>query len=167
MHAGIEEVGACQLMAVVARHGQTAMHSAWVDSWRCQMLPLSSYHHSQISTSSHSVQIHDRPPPPPLPSPPPCALTTTLTACSMWSLWMFTIPSLRARDCLQVEKDALNLLFLAVPLLNVALPFVWKNFGFIYSADCVLMVAVYASKGLLPGMSPGAAEEGSSSSRSE
>lgn len=38
---------------------------------------------------------------------------------------MFTIPSLRARECTDKEKDALNLLFLAVPLLNVALPFVW------------------------------------------
>lgn len=38
---------------------------------------------------------------------------------------MFTIPSLRARECTDREKDALNLLFLAVPLLNVALPFVW------------------------------------------
>jgi len=38
---------------------------------------------------------------------------------------MFTIPSLRARECTDAEKDALNLLFLAIPLLNVALPFVW------------------------------------------
>lgn len=34
----------------------------------------------------------------------------------MWSIWMFTIPSLRARECTQREKDALNLLFLLVPL---------------------------------------------------
>jgi len=38
---------------------------------------------------------------------------------------MFTIPSLRTRECTDAEKDALNLLFLAIPLLNVALPFVW------------------------------------------
>lgn len=37
----------------------------------------------------------------------------------MWSLWIFTVPSLRARDCSKAEKDALNLLFLAIPLLNV------------------------------------------------
>lgn len=30
----------------------------------------------------------------------------------MWSIWMFTVPSLRARDCSKNEKDALNLLFL-------------------------------------------------------
>ncbi|KAI3438390.1 hypothetical protein D9Q98_000822 [Chlorella vulgaris] len=70
----------------------------------------------------------------------------------MWSIWMFTIPSLRARECTDTEKDALNLLFLAVPLLNVALPFVWKSFPFIFSADCVLMAGVYAWKGLIPGL---------------
>ena len=70
----------------------------------------------------------------------------------MWSIWMFTIPSLRARECTPDEKDALNVLFLAVPLLNIALPFVWKSFPFIFCADCVLMAGVYAWKGLLPGM---------------
>ncbi|KAL4444977.1 hypothetical protein ABPG77_004027 [Micractinium sp. CCAP 211/92] len=70
----------------------------------------------------------------------------------MWSIWMFTIPSLRARECTDREKDALNLLFLAVPLLNVALPFVWKSFPFIFTADCVLMAGVYAWKGLIPGI---------------
>ena len=68
----------------------------------------------------------------------------------MWSIWMFTVPSLRARECTASEKDALNLLFIAIPLLNVALPFVWKSFPFIYVADCVLMGGVYAWKGLLP-----------------
>ena len=40
----------------------------------------------------------------------------------MWSAWMFAIPSLRARDCSPKEKDALNILFLAVPLINVLIP---------------------------------------------
>lgn len=64
----------------------------------------------------------------------------------MWSLWMFTVPSLRARDCDAAEKDALNLLFIALPLINVGLPFVWKSFPFIYSADVVALVGVYAWK---------------------
>ena len=68
----------------------------------------------------------------------------------MWSIWMFTVPSLRARECTAPEKDALNLLFLAIPLLNVGLPFIWKSFPFIYTADCVMMLGVYAWKGLLP-----------------
>ena len=64
---------------------------------------------------------------------------------------MFTVPSLRARECTQPEKDALNLLFIAIPLLNVALPFVWKSFPFIFTADCLTLAGVYAWKGLLPG----------------
>ena len=44
----------------------------------------------------------------------------------MWSVWMFAIPSLRARDCPLREKDALNLLFLLVPVVNVLIPLFWK-----------------------------------------
>lgn len=65
---------------------------------------------------------------------------------------MFTVPSLRARECTPAEKDALNVLFLAIPLLNVLLPFVSKSFPVIFTADCVLMAGVYAWKGLLPGL---------------
>ena len=53
----------------------------------------------------------------------------------------------RARDCGAKEKDALNILFLLVPLANVALPFVWKNFGFIFSADVLLLFGVFQWKG--------------------
>ncbi|KAF3436349.1 hypothetical protein FNV43_RR23441 [Rhamnella rubrinervis] len=41
----------------------------------------------------------------------------------MWSIWMFTIPSLRARDCSKNEKEALNYLFLLIPLLNPSLEY--------------------------------------------
>jgi hypothetical protein len=66
----------------------------------------------------------------------------------MWSIWMFTIPSLRAKECTTKEKDALNLLFVIVPLINVILPFIWKSFPFIYVADVVAVVGVYAWKGV-------------------
>ena len=33
---------------------------------------------------------------------------------SMWSIWMFTVPSLRAKECMPKEKDALNQLFVLV-----------------------------------------------------
>ena len=68
----------------------------------------------------------------------------------MWCLWIFTIPSLRARDCSAAEKDALNLLFLGIPLVNVTLPLLWKSFPFIYTVDCVVMAAVYSWKLWLP-----------------
>ncbi len=66
----------------------------------------------------------------------------------MWSVWMFTIPSLRARQCSAKEKDALTLLFLAVPLLNVTLPLLWKSFPFIFVADVVTLAGIYAWKGV-------------------
>jgi hypothetical protein len=61
---------------------------------------------------------------------------------------MFTVPSLRARDCAAKEKDALNLLFVAIPLVNVLIPFVWKSFAGVFTADVLLMAAVYAQKGV-------------------
>jgi hypothetical protein len=69
----------------------------------------------------------------------------------MWSLWMFTVPSLRARDCPKKEKDALNILFLAIPAINVALPFVYKSFAAAYSADVALMATLYYINGALQG----------------
>lgn len=35
---------------------------------------------------------------------------------------------------------------LQVPIMNVILPFVWKSFPFIFTADVVAMVGVYAWK---------------------
>ena len=70
--------------------------------------------------------------------------------CRMWSIWMFTVPALRARDCSAAEKEVLNYLFLLIPVMNVTLPFVWKSFPFIYSADVAAMAALYAWKVGLP-----------------
>ncbi|KAJ4727547.1 resistance to phytophthora 1 [Melia azedarach] len=64
----------------------------------------------------------------------------------MWSIWMFTIPSLRARDCSKNEKEALNYLFLLIPLLNVIIPFFWKSFAIVWSADTIAFFAMYAWK---------------------
>ncbi|EEF37639.1 protein RESISTANCE TO PHYTOPHTHORA 1, chloroplastic [Ricinus communis] len=64
----------------------------------------------------------------------------------MWSIWMFTIPSLRARDCSKNEKEALNYLFLLIPLLNVTIPFFLKSFAVVWSADTMAFFAMYAWK---------------------
>ncbi|KAG1663136.1 hypothetical protein FOA52_000658 [Chlamydomonas sp. UWO 241] len=66
----------------------------------------------------------------------------------MWSIWMFTVPSLRARECLPKEKDALNLLFIAIPLMNVTLPLLWKSFPFIFTANAITVLIVYYVKGV-------------------
>ena len=72
---------------------------------------------------------------------------------------MFTVPSLRARECLPAEKDALNLLFLLIPVMNVALPFAVKDFGFIFSADVVALLGILAWKGSLPGQAGSSSQE--------
>ncbi|XP_058082812.1 protein RESISTANCE TO PHYTOPHTHORA 1, chloroplastic [Magnolia sinica] len=64
----------------------------------------------------------------------------------MWSIWMFTIPSLRARDCSKNEKEALNYLFLLIPLINVLIPFFWKSFSVVWSADIIAFFLMYAWK---------------------
>lgn len=69
----------------------------------------------------------------------------------MWSVWMFAVPSLRARDCAPREKDALNAAFVGIPLVNVALPFVVKSFSLAFSADCVLLAGLYLANGALEG----------------
>ncbi|KAL2238905.1 UNVERIFIED_CONTAM: Auxin-binding protein T92 [Sesamum indicum] len=67
----------------------------------------------------------------------------------MWSIWMFTIPSLRARDCSKNEKEALNYLFLLIPLLNVIIPFFLKSFAVVWSADTIAFFGMYAWKYML------------------
>lgn len=47
------------------------------------------------------------------------------------------------------EKEALNYLFLIIPLLNVTIPFFWKSFAVVWSADTVAFFAMYAWKVLL------------------
>ncbi|XP_043720943.1 protein RESISTANCE TO PHYTOPHTHORA 1, chloroplastic-like [Telopea speciosissima] len=64
----------------------------------------------------------------------------------MWSIWMFTIPSLRARDCSKNEKEALNYLFLLIPLLNVLIPLFLKSFSVVWSADTITFFGMYAWK---------------------
>ena len=73
-------------------------------------------------------------------------------------MWAFAIPSLRARDCPPREKDALNVLFLLVPLINITIPIFWRSFAAVYTADVITMAAVYYWKltGPLP---PGAEGE--------
>lgn len=56
------------------------------------------------------------------------------------------IPSLRARDCSKNEKEALNYLFLVIPLINVLIPFFWKSFSIVWSADTIAFFVMYAWK---------------------
>ena len=43
-----------------------------------------------------------------------------------WFVWLFTVPSLRARKPGEAEKVALNIAFLATPVVSFVMPFVTK-----------------------------------------
>lgn len=43
-----------------------------------------------------------------------------------WFVWLFTVPSLRARKPGEAEKVALNIAFLATPVISFAMPFITK-----------------------------------------
>lgn len=70
-------------------------------------------------------------------------------ALGFWLVWLFTIPALRARKGIsKTEKSALNVSFLSMPLMNVALPALTRNTGAIWAADVVLLAACYLYYGI-------------------
>lgn len=50
----------------------------------------------------------------------------SIRVLGFWFVWLFTVPSLRARKPSAEEKEALNIAFLATPLVNFAMPFITK-----------------------------------------
>jgi len=73
-------------------------------------------------------------------------------AFGFWTMWLFTIPSLRAVKPLGYpqynispaqEKKALNLAFVITPLTTILLPFATKEPGIIYSANLAVVAACY------------------------
>lgn len=66
-------------------------------------------------------------------------------ALGFWMVWLFTIPSLRARKGIaRWEKSALNIAFVATPLINLLMPFITKQCIIIWSADVTFVLACYA-----------------------
>lgn len=74
-------------------------------------------------------------------------------AFGFWTMWLFTIPSLRAVKPLGYpqwnvspaqEKKALNLAFVLTPLTTIALPFATKDPALIFTANTVIVAACYA-----------------------
>ena len=70
-----------------------------------------------------------------------------LRALGFWMVWLFTIPSLRARKPRNAEKSALNAAFLIAPLCNLLLPAVWKDPTGLWAAQVLLLLACYTYYG--------------------
>jgi len=71
-------------------------------------------------------------------------LPLSAQALGFWTIWLFTIPSLRARKPFPVEKEALNIAFVLTPLLNIGIPFFDRDPGLIWLANVLAMAGSYA-----------------------
>eukprot|EP01039_Chlorochromonas_danica_P001865 gene1865-2040_t len=60
-----------------------------------------------------------------------------------WMWWLFIIPSLRARKPVDAEKRALDIAFLASPVVSLALPFATKDIPLIWWANAATVAACY------------------------
>uniref|UniRef100_A0A7S2UZ01 Uncharacterized protein n=1 Tax=Fibrocapsa japonica TaxID=94617 RepID=A0A7S2UZ01_9STRA len=71
-------------------------------------------------------------------------LDLSVRVLGFWVIWLFTVPSLRARKPAADEKTALNIAFGATPLTNLALPFFTKDPVTIYWANMAVLGLSYA-----------------------
>ncbi|CAM9865466.1 unnamed protein product [Ectocarpus sp. 6 AP-2014] len=67
----------------------------------------------------------------------------SIQVLGFWFVWLFTVPSLRARKPGASEKVALDIAFLATPVVSFAMPFVTKEPVPIYWANIATLVACY------------------------
>ena len=71
-------------------------------------------------------------------------LPLPIRVLGFWSWWLFIIPSLRARKPQYAEKEALNIAFLASPLVSIVMPSFTKDVAVIWWANLVTVAACYA-----------------------
>jgi len=60
-----------------------------------------------------------------------------------WFWWLFIVPSLRSRRPRGFEKRALDIAFLATPLVSLAAPVVTKDTGLIWIANFIIVTGSY------------------------
>ncbi|CAM9162701.1 unnamed protein product, partial [Choristocarpus tenellus] len=70
-------------------------------------------------------------------------LDISIRVLGFWLIWLFTVPSLRARKPGGEEKEALNIAFLATPVTNLAAPFFTKDPVLIYWANIAVLALSY------------------------
>ena len=61
-----------------------------------------------------------------------------------WFWWLFIVPSLRSRRPVGFEKKALDIAFLATPIVSLAAPVVTKDTGLIWTANFLIVAGSYA-----------------------
>lgn len=81
-------------------------------------------------------------------------LDLSVKVLGFWMWWLFIIPSLRARKPKAQEKKALDIAFLASPLISFVLPFATKDVTLIWWANAVIVVGAYGVGYLGGGATP-------------
>mmetsp|Transcript_12535 Transcript_12535/g.26416 ORF Transcript_12535/g.26416 Transcript_12535/m.26416 type:complete len:345 (+) Transcript_12535:179-1213(+) len=71
------------------------------------------------------------------------SMDISIQVLGYWFWWLFIIPSLRSRRPRGFEKEALDIAFLATPLVSLAAPVVTKDTGLIWLANFVIVSGAY------------------------
>jgi hypothetical protein len=61
---------------------------------------------------------------------------TSIRVLGFWWWWLFVVPSLRSRRPSGAEKKALDIAFLATPLISIIAPAATKDTGLIWAGKC-------------------------------
>lgn len=81
---------------------------------------------------------------------PGVQLDISLQVLGFWMWWLFIIPSLRARKPSNEEKEALNIAFLASPILSLIMPTFTKDVTIIWWGNAIALLAAYGYAYLKP-----------------
>jgi hypothetical protein len=73
----------------------------------------------------------------------------SISVLGYWWWWLFVIPSLRSRRPKGNEKQALDIAFLASPLVSLIAPVATKDTGLIWWANCLVVAGAYGYAFLL------------------
>lgn len=71
------------------------------------------------------------------------SMDISIQVLGYWFWWLFIVPSLRSRRPLGFEKRALDIAFLATPIVSLAAPVLTKDTGLIWMANFVIVAGSY------------------------
>mmetsp|Transcript_8761 Transcript_8761/g.21385 ORF Transcript_8761/g.21385 Transcript_8761/m.21385 type:complete len:348 (+) Transcript_8761:182-1225(+) len=72
------------------------------------------------------------------------SMDISIQVLGYWFWWLFIVPSLRSRRPRGYEKKALDIAFLATPIVSLAAPVVTKDTGLIWTANFLIVAGSYA-----------------------
>lgn len=91
------------------------------------------------------------------------SMDISIQVLGYWFWWLFIVPSLRSRRPRGFEKQALDIAFLATPIVSLAAPVVTKDTGLIWIANFLIVAGSYG----LAFVTDGEDEDGDDSGKSQ